>query len=779
MTPPADRGPSKPLSHAIIELLADSGRAMHVAAIQTELGDPDYRILVEALDDLVYDGLVSARPGRRYKIAASALSDDKLDGSLYVNPRGFGFVRTAGPEDDVYINGDAMAGAMHRDMVRIRVIAETRRGREGEVVEVLERGLERVAGVLRGKPGKLWLEPDDTRIRGPIAIDGDADGAEPGLAALVKLTQFPEMPRENPEGEVVAVLGQPGDPRVEVAKILLSRGIEDDHPPKVLTEIQAHGDDIDPEEAARREDLRDVPLLTIDPQDARDHDDAVWVERDDDGNYRAWIAIADVSYYVQKGTALDAEAHKRGCSVYLPDRAVPMLPHALSGHLCSLVEGKDRLCLCVEVDLDATGGVTGARIVEGVMRSRAFLTYPSVARALGFTTEPPRDPRAEELRHELRVAWDLAGQLRKRRMRRGALDFDLPEARIDLDDDTGAPVGVTQRGHDPGVRKAYRLVEEMMLLANEVVARHVLKQGVGSVFRIHGAPDPEKVERLGKACEALAVEFDPDDLADPKRLSKWLRKIEGHEKKKVLHNLLLRAMQQASYSTQNIGHFGLASEAYLHFTSPIRRYPDLVVHRRLRAWMRSGRPKPTSDERPEDEALNEAALVASQRERNAMEAEREVSDVYRALYMKRHVGERFDATVTAITPRGLYLRIEAPFVDVLVTFDGLGVDEYEPDEASLKVVGKRSGDSVTLGDTITVEIEDASVLRRAVYARRVSPPNPRPRTSSKDKKRQRKQSALDDRRSQKSQKRKDKKGKDKKGKDKKGKDKKGKRKKRR
>ncbi|HHH30154.1 MAG TPA: ribonuclease R [Polyangiaceae bacterium] len=759
MTPPANNGSWEHLGHAVMEVLRAEGRAMHAAAIQKVLGI-DRATLREALDDLIYDGLVVPRPGQRFRLAkeAARARDEVVEGSLYVNPRGFGFVNTDGPEDDIYINADAMRGGMHRDTVRVRVVAETRRGREGEIVEVLGRNLQRVGGVLRGKPGHLWLEPDDTRIRGPIEIEGDPlDGAQAGKVAVLRLTRFPDFAKENPRGELVAVLGEPGDPQVEVQKILATHGIDEEHPREASDEARAYGEAPDPDEIARRADLRHVPLITIDPIDARDHDDAIWVERDDRGHYRAWVAIADVSHYVRPGTALDEEAKKRGCSVYLPDRAVPMLPHALSGHLCSLVEGQDRLCLCAILDLDATGDVKEAEIVAGVMRSRAFLTYESVARALGFTTEPPRDERADALRHELRVAWDLAGLLRKRRMRRGALDFDLPEARIEVDEETGAPTAVQQRSHDPGVRKAYRLVEEMMLMANEAVARHVLAHDIPAIFRVHGAPDPEKVERLSMACRVLGVDFDPDDVADPKRLSRWLRKLEGHPKQSILHNLLLRAMQQASYQTENIGHFGLAASAYLHFTSPIRRYPDLVVHRALHAWL-EGR-----TDRSEElvEQLQSDAVQASERERTAMEAERAVADVYRAIFMKGHVGERYEGRVTAITPGGLYVRIEDPFVDVLVTFDGLGQDDYEPDEAGLMVSGKRSGDQVRLGDDILLVIEDASVLRRAVYGRRLAPARPSrssERLPSKERKRRRREQALAQERGRKADKRATKKG---------------------
>ena len=698
------------LSHAIIDLLANQRRALHIAEIGTRLGVDDRAALASALDDLVYDGMISQRTGRRYRIAPDAKISraEDVEGILHCNPRGFGFVKSTGAVDDVYVPEDALAGAMHRDRVRARVVAQTRRGHEGEIVEVLDRGLTRVVGVLRGRPGQRRLEPDDTRLRGPmqLQVEGD-DDVEAGLAVVAELTRYPDAARESPCAKLVAVLGKPGEPDVEVAKVLAAHGIGEDHSPEAEAEAKAYGDAPDPAELARREDLTDVPLVTIDPHDARDHDDAIWVERDDDGRYCAWIAIADVSHYVRPGTALDAEALDRGCSVYLPDRAVPMLPHALSTRLCSLLPDVERLCLCLFVELDATGTVRRSRIIEGKMRSRAFLSYDAVARALSFTTEPKRDPKAEAMRHDLRVIWDLASLRRTKRLRRGALDLDVPEVRIAVDDDTRAPLAISQRSDDPGVRKAYRIVEEMMLLANEVVARHMLKEEIDSIYRIHGAPEPEKVERFAAACEALGVPFDSEDAEDPKRLSKFVRRLDSRADKTTLHGLLLRAMQQARYATDNIGHFGLASTAYLHFTSPIRRYPDLIVHRQLRG------------QHGDPDELRAAALRSSDKERNAMETEREVGDLYRAIYMTRHVGDRFEASVQAVTPGGVWVRIDEPFVSALISLDALGQDQYEADETGLVATGVRSGDRVALGDRLLVVIEDVSIVRRAVYARRV------------------------------------------------------------
>ncbi len=749
--------PSSPsLSHAIIDLLGGQQRPIHAAAIASHLGVRQDFALHEELDGLVGDGIVIVQPGRRYRLAPQVREHrgHVLEGVFHGNPKGFGFVKL-GAADDVFVPAEAVAGALHGDRVQLRVVARSRRGREGEIVAVLERGRQRVVGVVRGRKGQHRLEPDDSRLRGPIEMvdkplpSATEAGSEPppsvraGQCVVVELTRYPERHDELPRGRLTAVLGRPGDPNVEVAKVLVEHNIGEDHPPAALAEAEAFGTEPSAAELDSREDLTAVPLLTIDPHDARDHDDAIWVERDDKGAYQAWVAIADVSHYVTPGSALDETALQRSTSVYLPDRAVPMLPPSLSSTLCSLLPGVDRLCLCVHLHIDPTGKVRKTRIIEGKMRSRAFLSYQSVARALGFTTEPARDPEAEKLRHELRVIWDLVSQLRKRRMRRGALDLDLPEVTIELDKETGAPVGVSQRSHDPGVHKAYRIVEELMLLANESVAKALLGgdegRGIPAIYRVHGTPDEEKLDRFAAQCAALGVDLDVEAGATPKGLSKFVRKIAAHPKKSVIHGLLLRALKQACYDPTNIGHFGLASEAYLHFTSPIRRYPDLAVHRILRRSLRGQRPARDAQSL---EALQQAAQTASQQERNAMAAERETADVYRCLYMLGHVGDIVEGTVTAITPTGVYLRVDDPFVDVLVKLNALGREEYEIDELALHATAWGSGDTVALGDSIRVEIEDVALQRRTIYGRRLlDGSSRRGRTSKKGRRKQRQQTA--------------------------------------
>ncbi len=716
----------------ILLLLSSESRPLHAKEVASRLGvkEGSYQGLLRQLDDLAFEGLVVARDGHRFKLSKTGAADgvrlrsgEERDGILSVHPRGFGFVSALGaPGDDVFIPQDGIGGAMHGDRVLVRVLARGSRGAEGQILSVVERGIKRVAGVLRRRGKSAWLEPDDTRIRGPIVLPEDIDVRGPqgnsgndGDAAVVSITRYPLLGDEQPEGKLEAVLGKPGEIAVEVAKVLVREQVSETHSERAFAEADAYGKEVPPDLIAGREDLTHLPLPTIDPEDARDHDDAVWVERTDDGGYRAWIAIADVSSYVRPGTSLDAEAKERGCSVYLPDRAVPMLPRPLSSNLCSLLPDVVRLCLCVEAKLDAGGGVRESRLLRGFMRSRAKLTYGGVARALGFSDKPERQPDADALVEGLRVAAELSRILRAKRLKRGALDFELPEAKVVLDEWTGEVADVQRRAQDPGVKKAYQLIEELMLLANEVVARWLVGREVPTVFRVHAPPDELKLAKFAAMCESLGIPYDLEATRDPKELGKLLKSFTGHPAENVLNMLLLRSMKQATYDIANVGHFGLASKAYLHFTSPIRRYPDLVVHRAVHKVLLGER---IDREGPAQQELAESAAAASVAERRAMEVEREIVDLYRAMFMRNKVGERYEGTVTALVGSGVFVALDAPFVDVLVRHEDLGADRYELDDDGLRAVGARSGDAVQLGDRMTIEVTDVAILRRTVYGRR-------------------------------------------------------------
>jgi ribonuclease R len=712
---------SLPRRDAIVQLLAGTPGPMRARDLATRLGvsAPSRPGFERLLENLAQEGVLRAMTGDRFSLATAgggSKGPAEREGVLSVNPRGFGFVRAAGHED-LYVPEASLGGALHGDTVVARVVRRSALGSEGEVVRVVRRGALRVAGVIRRRGKSAWLEPDDARVRGPIKLPESAKASE-GDAAVVTITRYPEYAEENPEGELLAVLGQPGEPRAEIAKVLLREGVDEQYAPDAVAEAERYGEEVAEAALEGREDWTALPLVTIDPEDARDHDDAVHVERADDGSFTAYVAIADVSHYVRPGTALDREALARGCSIYLPSRAVPMLPPALSSKLCSLLPDVVRLCLGVVVTLDAGAKVTGVRLARAFMRSQARLTYEGVARAFRWTTEGARSKKAESFVESLRPADALAQMLRTKRMRRGALDFQLPEPKVLLDPESGAPTGVVRRGQDPGVRRAYQLIEEMMLLANESAARFLVERAAPTIFRVHAPPDEAKLEQFVAIADEVGFTFELDEVQDPKKLSLLLRRLAKHPRAEVLQTLLLRAMKQAAYDTTNIGHFGLAAANYLHFTSPIRRYPDLAVHRVVHNLIEG---RPAREAGGGEEKLGEAARQSSERERRAMEVEREVVDLYRALYMRGRLGETFEGTVTGVVGSGCFVTLDDPFVEVLVSAEAMGRDAYVLDDERLRFVGQRSGDSLGLGDRAVVTVEDVSLLRRTVYAWRHPP----------------------------------------------------------
>ncbi len=719
-----------PKRSQVIDVLTSEGQPIHAREIAARLhvAHDAYDGLVRLLDDLVFDGAAVAR-GERYQVSGrhtkSKSATERREGTLRLNPRGFGFVASpTAVGDDVFVHADSLGGAMHGDTVVVDVTGRPSRGAEGHVVEVKKRGSPRVSGLLRRRAKSAWVEPDDPRVKGPVVLTRSMDLAEEGNSGnegqvvIVEITRFPESPDENPEGKLIAVLGSPGNLSVEVRKVLLLESIDEVHSSKAVEEAESFGLEVPEAMLSGREDLTHVPLPTIDPEDARDHDDAVWVRRAEKGGYEAWIAIADVSEYVKPGSAIDDEAKARGCSIYLPDRAIPMLPRALSSNLCSLLPGVVRLCLCVHATVSAKGEVTSARLVRGVMKSAAKLTYGGVARALGFTDEPAAQPAAEAMVDDLRVAYELSKVLRRTRTERGALDFELPEPVITLDA-TGHPKTVTKRAQDAGVKKAYQLIEELMIFANEVVARWLLERELPGVFRIHLPPDPKKLERLSSMCEALSIDLDLEQTQTPHGLQALLRQFADHPLAPVLNNLLLRSMKQAIYDTSNQGHFGLASQAYLHFTSPIRRYPDLVVHRIVHAALDRAERRKGARLTFDQETLAEAAMQSSLAERRAMEIEREVIDIYRCFLMMDRIDERFEGTISAFVASGAYVTVDDPFVDVLVRTEDMGGD-FRIEDDGLMATSARSGQTLRLGDRIVLDIIDVALLRRAVLGRRVA-----------------------------------------------------------
>ena len=661
--------------------------------------------------------------GRRHERPALELVEGQRDyrsprgraelvGRLNVNTRGFGFVTPEEPGPDIFIPPPALGSALHGDKVRVRVFPSPK-GFDGQVIEVIERATHYIGGQLLMLPYATFIEADDERLKARVQVVGDLpENARTGQGVIAKVVGFPEHAGEPLLASVVEAFDPAEFAEFEIRRILLSQGVREEFDEDVQAEARAYGDHVTEADCEGRVDYRDLDLLTIDPDDARDHDDAVYAEPASAGGFRVIVAIADVSHYVRPDTALDREALARGCTIYLPSRAIPMLPRELSSHLASLVPDVDRLALAVDLELDREGNVRKYKFVECVMRSAARLSYGGVARALGMTDQGPVQPAAMSRKPQLELLLEVAKLLGAQRKRRGSLDFDLPEAKVKLNPETGEPVSIERSRTDPGVRSAYNLIEELMLLANEVVARDLSKRKVAAIYRVHGAPNEEKVMAFAELAGTMGFKIDDDIAEQPGKLARFLSTVVDPRHAEVLSYLLLRAMQQATYATDNIGHFGLAAEDYVHFTSPIRRYPDLAIHRIVRKIARG---EPLHGKKLKTE-LAEQAAESSRLERRAMLIEREVVDLYRAMLMRDRVGEDFEGTITGITEHGIFVAIESPCVDVFCRLQSLPPDHYEADQFNTRLVGLATGRAYALFDRIVVRIEDVSVARRRISA---------------------------------------------------------------
>lgn len=705
---------------------AQPTRALHVMEALSALqeGPAARRGVTDALDRLVERGLLHALPGGRYRLPRD--QGARVEGRFIQNPRGFAFVEANDGAGDVFIAPSGVLGAMHGDLVEA-VARPGDRGREGAVTAVLKRRPATVPGTLRARAKGSWLEPDDARIRGPIVIEGEALGRD-GDAVVATIDRWPVQVGEVPLGHVTEVLGEPGALKTEVRKVTVREGVEAPTAQDVLDEVARLPASVTPADFEGRVDLRERPLVTIDPDDARDHDDAVHVAARPDGGWDVTVAIADVSHYVQLGTALDRHAAERGTSVYLPDRAIPMLPQEISGRMASLLPGEERLALAVEAVVTRDGSVKEAKVFEAVMRSHARLTYGGVAAAMGWTDATKPAELADAMREQVSTADQCSSTLRSRRMRRGALDFDLPEGRVRFADDGVTPVNIVQSKRDPGVRRAYALIEDLMLLANEVVAEICVHEQLAAIYRVHGGPQGEAFERFLAAARAMGRPLDEEALTQPRQLSEFLRSLRGTPEARVLGMLLLRAMPQARYSENNTGHHGLAAEAYLHFTSPIRRYPDLLVHREVRRWIR------TPAKRADTSKLSAQAADCSRLERRAVDVEREVLDLYRCQVARLHLQEIHVATVTGFGSTGIYADLDDPFLTGMMPLESIASGAWEPDDLGLRLRSSRTGMIFQVGDQVTVEIADVSLARRAVFLRLADSPRELLRRAPPDRK---------------------------------------------
>ncbi len=665
-------------------------------------------------------------------------------GRLRVNPAGFGFVLRDDGLDDVFVAPKNRGIALDGDKIEISTWPGER-GTEGRVERIVERGRKRLVGIAKKAGKRLLLQPDDPRIEATtdtIELRGDAPV---GQIVVAEITRYPERAGGPIEAKVTRVLGAPEDLLVEIEKALVMGDIPDEMPPDVAEAGDRAPTQVRPADLDGREDLRALDFLTIDPETARDFDDAVALQPSPRGEGwdRLWVAVADVSHYVRPGTPLDREARARGVSVYLPNRAIPMLPEPLSSGICSLNPDVDRLAMVARVEVSPDGRTADPHFCAAVIRSRARLDYPGVGAALGGDTRGPRQ-KYEPWLPVLGRMREVSARLRALRSERGALDLDLPEAKVILDEDDPKRVRdvVRSRG-DEAVKGAYQMIEDFMLAANEAVAARFTQRREDAIWRVHDVPELKRLEQLASLVESYGLRFDAEEGRNPRRLRDFLEKLKDKPAAAPLQMLVLRALKQAQYDVVNVGHFGLAARDYVHFTSPIRRYPDLLVHRLLKRSLATdggaaGGPPPPAVPR---ETLAELATESSANERRAMEVEREVVDLYKASLMRDRVGEVFDGRVVSVQAFGLFVQLDHPFVEGLVRLQSLG-EFFEHDADRMRLVGRSSGRSYALGDSIRVRVENVSISRRQIdlapaqaraatdddavdtYARSPAPPRP-------------------------------------------------------
>src|SRR6266705_917435 len=655
----------------------------------------------DILDQLVKEGKLAKHRGNRYEAAAR----DFIEGMMLIHRDGYGFVipkeRIQGIDSDIYIPAALVGSAMNGDKVKVEITFRKPGGRaEGRVVSVEKRARDTIVGQLRFDGEVFFVAPTDEKLPEKIVITNDVTEHKDKIVE-VELTRFPSQTRW-PAGKVVAVIGFIDDPNVETNVIIRKFGLPAGFTIEIEEEAAALPDALTESDLTGRDDFRRRNTITIDPKTARDFDDALDVEALPDGTFQLGVHIADFSHFVPADSAMDREARYRGTSVYFPDRVIPMLPEKVSNHLCSLNPKKDRLALSVVMHLSRTGAVLDYSFHKSVIHSKERMTYEDVQQILDGS--PSLEERYAHIVPQLRTLQRLAKIIQERRRQRGAIDFDLPEPMLTYN----------ERGDVAGIAKSirlfsHRIVEEFMIVANEVVARHLEENEIPSLYRVHEEPDPMKVQEFVDIVSGFGLKFEPRK-AQPADFQKFITSIEGRPEERMLSYLMLRSFKQARYSEENIGHFGLASDSYTHFTSPIRRYPDLVVHRILKASMARRSQPPISAAQ-----LEAIASESSERERLADQAERELFEWKKMLLMEKHLGDAFDAIITAVWRDGLAIELIDHFIEGFVAVADIPDDYYQLDRASHALIGRHSRQRFRLGGRVTLQVARVDKLLRRAY----------------------------------------------------------------
>ncbi len=623
-------------------------------------------------------------------------------GKLLANKKGYGFVDIIGDED-VFVSQDNLNGAIDGDKVIVEITSKKGLKLEGRILRVVERKLKQFVGTVYYKNNKCKIDLDDKKINLDITIDSAYTlGAVSGHKVLVRLLR--RIDNHNYTGAIVKILGHKDDPGVDILSIAAKYEIEDEFPSDVIEQLKDIPDRVLDNEYDGRTDLRDQVIFTIDGDDTKDIDDAISIDKLTNGNYKLGVHIADVSYYVKENTPLDSEAYKRGTSVYLANTVIPMLPHQLSNGICSLNPNVDRLAISCVMEINSKGDIVDYDIFESVIKSRIQMTYKKVNKILEQNEIPDGyEPYADKLRQ----MQELAHILRENKVRKGYIDFEIDEAKI-ITNESGEAVDVVLRERGTGEK----LIEDFMIAANETVATHITYMNYPFIYRVHGEPNEEKINNFLNFINILGYRVHRPSKITPKSMQILLDELKDVKEYSILSSLLLRSMQKAIYDKNNIGHFGLASKCYTHFTSPIRRYPDTTVHRLLRTYL-FNKNIDSDTLKYWDQKLIPLAEHTSERERASVECEREVDDMKMAEYMEKHIGEEYTGIVSGVVSFGMFIELPNK-IEGLVRIDDLTDDYYRYDEMTLSLVGNKNKRGYRLGDEVKVIVASASKLNHTI-----------------------------------------------------------------
>jgi len=678
-------------------------------AIILSVPKTDVNLLKEILDELELKGEIYKSGRNRYGLPRHF---NLIPGKLQMSEKGFGFVIPDDPnEKDIHVSPKFLNGAMHNDRVMVRRIAynegkkEDKRD-EGEIVKVFKRANETLVGTFIKRKRSFAVIPDEKRITENILVPADQTmGASQGQKVVVKITKWPGNKSSKPKGQVVEILGSKNDPMVDVLSIIKTLHLPEKFPEEVLKQAERIENDVTEEMIKGRRDLRNMKIFTIDGEDAKDLDDAVSIEKTPDGLYRLGVHIADVSHYVKENSPLDKEALKRGTSIYLINTVIPMLPPKLSNGICSLNPGVNRLTFSVFMNIDRNGNVVSHEIVESVIKTVERMTYTNVYKIL-HDNDPELCNRYSHILDDLRLMEELALILRQKRINRGAMDFNFGEARILMDND-GKIIDIIRFNSTI----AEKIIEEFMIVCNETVAEYFYWLDSPFVYRIHENPDKEKLLNFSNFVKLLGYRIKGLSDIHPKALQKLLEEVKGKKEERLISTMMLRSLQKARYSEQNVGHFGLASKYYCHFTSPIRRYPDLIIHRIMKKMIKG---EMSEEERNRYiETLPDIALHCSERERVAEDAERMIEDAKKVEYMQQFIGDVFEGIITGITNFGIFVELDNT-VEGVVRLTSLEDDYYILDDMGYFLKGERTGKEYKIGDVVNVRVVRADRITRQI-----------------------------------------------------------------